>query len=395
MKDLSDRGMGIDTVVVADVMERDGHLQDFCLPGPKQFTGRAALSQLWDVPLTDSALSLAENVQDYSAKRQISRWLQQGNNWCFNGRRASEIMADLETSFGSLILHGGQVNTHTVPPEISGLRAMDASRAASKGDRAFSTGIQDLDKMLGIQREELITVAARTGIGKSAFLTTAALNAGRLGKKIKFFSVEMSAVQVAQRFLSQISGISAYRLMKGTLSEDEWEKYEKAAEEWSNLYINICDLSAISIGQIRTEARREKMDAIVLDYVQLATSDSKNDRRDLDIGEVTRGLKALAKELDIPVLIAAQVNRGAEQRADKKPTLADLRESGSIEQDSDSVLFIYQKSDLDPFELIVAKHRNGPVGSVNVYFNRETMRFMDVTTTNVNFRDYTERSEND
>lgn len=388
MRDLSERGMGIDTVTVGDVLEREGRLSDFCIPGPKQFTGRAALSMLRDVITSSSGLSYAENIQDYSAKRQIDRWLTRAHQWTHNGRRATEIMSDLETSFGTLILHGGRVNTHTIPSELSGIRAIESARAAARGDRAFPTGLIDLDKIIAIQRGELITIAARPGQGKSALLVTAALNASRIGKKIKFFSVEMSVVQVTQRFLSQISGVSAFRLMQGKLSTEEWEKIELANDEWCNLSITICDLPAIRTSQIRTEARRDPIDALILDYVQLAKADGKNDRRDLDIGEVTQGMKALAKELDIPVLQAAQMSRAVEARAEKRPVLSDLRESGSIENDSDSVVLMYQKSEIDPHELILAKHRQGPTGSALVYFEKETMRFMDGVTHDV-LLDYT------
>ena len=390
MADLQERGMNIDTVVIGDELERAGRLSDFCLPGPKQFTGRAALSQLREVHTTESGLNYAENVQDYSAKRQIDRWLTQAHNWTHNGRRATEIMSDLETSFGSLTLYGGKINSHTIAPEVGAIRAIDAARAAAKGDRAFPTGLIELDKMVGIQRGDLVTLAARPGQGKSALLVTAALNAARLGKRIKFFSVEMSVVSVTQRFLSQISGVNAYRLMQGKLSTEEWDQVEAAAEEWSQMPVIICDLPAIRIGQVRTEARRDAVDVIILDYVQLARADTRNDRRDLDIGEVTQGLKAIAKELDIPVLQAAQMNRTVEARGDKKPVLSDLRESGAIENDSDIVIFIYQKSEIDPHELIVAKHRNGPTGSINTYFNCEIMRFENCTTRNV-LPDYTDR----
>ena len=390
MADLQELGMNIDTVVIGDELERKGRLSDFCLPGPKQFTGRAALSLLREVRTTEAGVNYAENVQDYSAKRQLDRWLTQAHNWTHNGRRATEIISDLETSFGSLVLYGGKVNSHTVTPELGAIRALDAARAAAKGDRAFPTGLIELDKMVGIQRGDLVTLAARPGQGKSALLVTATLNAARLGKRIKFFSVEMSVVQVTQRFLSQISGVSAFRLMQGKLSEEEWSRVEAAAEEWSQMPVVICDLPAIRIGQVRTEARRGEVDAIILDYVQLAKADGRNDRRDLDIGEVTQGLKAIAKDLDIPVSQAAQMNRAQEARAEKKPVLSDLRESGAIENDSDIVIFIYQNSEIDPHELIVAKHRNGPVGSVNTYFDRETMRFADCTTREVPL-DYTDR----
>jgi replicative DNA helicase len=251
----------------------------------------------------------------------------------------------------------------------------------------------DLDKLIGIQKQELIVLAARPGMGKTALLCTILLNAADIGKHGLLFSIEMSGVSITQRFISQLSGISAFRIMNGNIHEEEQEKYQQAADMVSGLPITVCDLPAIRIGQIRSEARKHKADFIALDYVQLANADQKNDRRDLDIGEVTRGLKALAKELDIPILAAAQLNRAVEARGEKKPVLSDLRESGNIEQDADQVLFLYKKSEIDPMEIIIAKHRNGATGVVSVYFHPETMSFSNATTREVALHDYIKETE--
>jgi replicative DNA helicase len=294
----------------------------------------------------------------------------------------------VENEFSKMVLHSGKILTHTMGMDEAVAKAMDATDKASKGERALKTGLNDLDKIIAIQKQELIVVAARPGLGKTALLCTILLNAADNGKRGLLFSVEMSGVSITQRFISQLSGISAFRIMNGNIREDEQEKYQQAADGLSGLPIVICDLPAIRIGQIRSESRKHKADFIALDYIQLANADQKNDRRDLDIGEVTRGLKALAKELDIPILAAAQLNRAVEGRGEKKPVLSDLRESGNIEQDADQVIFIYQKSEIDPRELIIAKHRNGPTGTVISYFNQETMRFSDGTTREV-LPDYT------
>jgi replicative DNA helicase len=311
--------------------------------------------------------------------------------WSSNGRTASAIISDVENEFSKMVLHSGKAMSHTMGMDVAVAQALDATEKASKGDRALKTGLVDLDKLIGIQKQELIVLAARPGMGKTALLCTILLNAADIGKHGLLFSIEMSGVSITQRFISQLSGISAFRIMNGNIHEEEQEKYQQAADMVSGLPITVCDLPAIRIGQIRSEARKHKADFIALDYVQLANADQKNDRRDLDIGEVTRGLKALAKELDIPILAAAQLNRAVEARGEKKPVLSDLRESGNIEQDADQVLFLYKKSEIDPMEIIIAKHRNGPTGTVITYFNQETMRFGDSTTRNVNFRDYTEK----
>jgi replicative DNA helicase len=389
MQNIITSGMKLDMIVLADELERMGRLQDFQIPDNKQFTGRAALSCIRDVyTVKGSGESYAVTVSDYAQKRALREVANKIATWATNGRTASAIVADVENEFSKMVLHSGKILTHTMGMDEAVAKAMDATDKASKGERALKTGLNDLDKIIAIQKQELIVVAARPGLGKTALLCTILLNAADNGKRGLLFSVEMSGVSITQRFISQLSGISAFRIMNGNIREDEQEKYQQAADGLSGLPIVICDLPAIRIGQIRSESRKHKADFIALDYIQLANADQKNDRRDLDIGEVTRGLKALAKELDIPILAAAQLNRAVEGRGEKKPVLSDLRESGNIEQDADQVIFIYQKSEIDPRELIIAKHRNGPTGTVISYFNQETMRFSDGTTREV-LPDYT------
>ena len=381
----------IDVISLGDELERCGKLADFMGPNGKTFTGRAALGHLRELQTTKgSGETYALTIQDYARKRDLRNIANRMAVEAGNGRTAAAIIADVETDFSRMVLHSGQVVTHTMGMELATARAMEATEKASKGERALKTGLVDLDKIIGIQKQELIVIAARPGLGKTALLGTILLNAAKAGKSGLFFSVEMSGVSITQRLISQLSGISAYRIMTGAIHEDEWDKYHGAADELCGLPITICDLPAIRISQIRAEARKHQADFIGLDYIQLANADKRNDRRDLDIGEVTRGLKALAKELDVPVLAAAQLNRAVEARGEKKPVLSDLRESGNIEQDADTVMFIYQKSDIDPRELLVEKHRNGPTGTAVTYFDQQTMRFADCTTRDV-LPDYADR----
>jgi len=373
---LSERGLQIDTVVLGDELEREAKLKEFCLPGSKQFTGRAAIGLIREIETQETGESYAITIQDYAGKRQIDQWLTIAHGQAHNGRAASAIMADLQASFGTLKLHSGKLATHTQTSKESGARAVELSRIASRGERAVTTGIKELDRLLYPQRGELITVAGQTGKGKSSLLATIALHAAQRGKHVKLFSLEMSGPQVAQRILSQLSKIPAHRIMQGQMSHDEWEQLDTAKNDFGELPIIICDMGAIKINQIRTESRRQPADVIMVDYIQLANADKPQQSRVLDVGEVTRGLKALAMELDIPLFAAAQLSRAVDGRGDKRPVLSDLRESGSIEQDSDSVVMIYQ----DPikessYELIIAKHRNGACGKVDVNFHPETTRF--------------------
>ncbi len=389
MQNILSAGMSLDAITLADELERNGKLVDFQVPDNNQFTGRTAIGCIRDLYTTKgSGQSYAETIADYAQKRSLRELANKIASWASNGRTAHAIVADVENEFSKMVLHSGKILNHTMGMEVAVAQAMDATEKASKGDRALKTSLIDLDKIVGIQKQELIVIAARPGEGKTALLCTVLLNAANSGKHGLLFSIEMSGVSITQRLISQISGISAFRIMNGIIHEDETIKYTQAADELSQLPITICDLPAIRIGQIRSESRKQQPDFIALDYVQLANADTRNDRRDLDIGEVTRGLKALAKELDIPVLAAAQMNRAVETRTEKRPVLSDLRESGNIEQDADQVWFIYQKIATDPREIIVAKHRNGPVGSIKSFFMQETMKFVDATQRNVAL-DYT------
>ena len=382
-EELHDLDQRIDAVTLGDQLERMGKLEEFCLPGGMHY-GRAGISGLREMASwNESAEAYAIQVQDYSAKRRLLNFAGQIAFWAQNGRRASDIIADTEQAFGKIILHS-KAATYTTGMDIAAVRAYDAIMQAMEGkETGLDTGLVDLDRILGVQKTELITIAGRPGEGKTSLLTTIALNAAKRRKKVLFFTAEMSSLLVTQRLLSQLSNISAYRLMRGKIENGEKELLEDAVDELSNLPLVICDLPSIRIGQIRNEARKQKdLDLILLDYIQLANADTRNDRRDLDIGEITRGLVALAKELDIPILAAAQLNRAVDTRADKMPVLSDLRESGSIEQDSASVVFIHSKDPYGgtgisrPVDLIVAKHRNGPVGTCSLIFNKDTTRFV-------------------
>ena len=298
--ELQEHGTSIDIINLADELQRHGRLDEFRLPGIRQFSGTPALSEIKDLHTLGSGESYAVNVQDYAAKRKLLNWLSTAAGYTHNGRRAADIVAELEHNLETLILHSTRTRSHVSASPAAAAMAYDAARLASKGNRDFPTGLLDLDKLLGILKTELITVAGRPGQGKSALLQSISLNAADAGRRVKFYSLEMSLVQVTQRFIAQLAEVNAFRLMQGRLTNEEWEKIEQARDKFAELPIIICDQPAISIGQIRTDARREDIDAIVVDYVQLARPDRHQERRDLDIGEVTMGLKALGERTGHP-----------------------------------------------------------------------------------------------
>ena len=255
------------------------------------------------------------------------------------------------------------------------------------------TGFIDLDKILtGLQPSDLLIIAGRPGQGKTGFLLSVAKNAALTHKKhVAIFSLEMSNEQVVQRLIAQETGIDSQRLRNGKLQENEWPLFTHAVEVFSDTHIYLDDTPAITPLQLRTKCRRLHMefgiDLIIVDYLQLMSGDSRNDNRVQEVSHISRSLKVLARELNVPVLTAAQLSRAVEQRTDKKPVLSDLRESGSLEQDADIVMFIYRpdqyEKDTDKqniAEIIIAKHRNGPVGSVELIFRSALAKFENAAT---------------
>ncbi|MFZ2487058.1 MAG: replicative DNA helicase [Anaerolineae bacterium] len=254
------------------------------------------------------------------------------------------------------------------------------------------TGFKLLDKVLGgLQKSDLLILAARPGMGKTSFSTSLAQSAARkYGKRVAIFSLEMSSEQLVQRMLSAETGIDSQRLRLGDIQgEEEWHKLMEAAGALSEAPIYIDDTPAVSTMELRTKARRlyaeHDLDLIVVDYLQLMQGDRRSENRVQEISNISRSLKGLARELNIPVLALSQLSRAVESRQDKRPILSDLRESGSIEQDADVVLFIYREDmyneDSDRqnvADIIIAKHRNGPTGSVSLFFRKELTQFRDL-----------------
>jgi replicative DNA helicase len=258
------------------------------------------------------------------------------------------------------------------------------------------TGFIDLDRLLsGLQASDLLIIAGRPGQGKTGFLLSVAKNAALLHKKhVAVFSMEMSNEQVAQRLISQETGIDSQRLRTGKLTDEDWPLFTHAIEVFSDTHIYLDDTPAITPLQLRTKCRRLHMeyglDLIILDYLQLMGGDTRNDNRVQEVSYISRSLKVLAREINVPVLAAAQLSRAVEQRTDKRPVLSDLRESGSLEQDADIVMFIYRPDQYEKdtvkqnvAEIMVAKHRNGPVGSVELIFRSNLAKFENAATRRV------------
>ncbi len=259
------------------------------------------------------------------------------------------------------------------------------------------TGFTDLDHLLGgLQKSDLAIVAGRPGMGKTSWLLTTALNAARLGRaRVAIFSLEMSNEQIVQRLVSSETGINTHKLRLGELEEREWALFVEATANLSSVQIFLDDTPALSPIQMRTKCRRlyseHGLDLVMVDYLQLMTSGAgHSENRVQEISYISRNLKQIARELNIPVLAAAQLSRAVEQRQDKRPQLSDLRESGSIEQDADIVMFIYRDEVYNEnterpnqADVIVSKHRNGPTGTVTLYFRKELTQFANLKKTDM------------
>ena len=258
--------------------------------------------------------------------------------------------------------------------------------------RGVRTGWRDLDNMTaGLQRSDLIILAARPAMGKTTLVTNLAYNVATVAKQpVLFFSLEMSKEQLVDRMLADASGVDAWNIRTGNLSDEDFSKLSEAMGEMAEAPIYLDDTPGLSVMDMRTKARRAAHDAplglIIVDYLQLMQGSGKdNGNRVQEVSEISRGLKLIAREMNVPVIALSQLSRSVENRSPQIPQLADLRESGSIEQDADIVMFIYREAYYNPetereniTDLIIAKHRNGPVGKVELYFHPERLRFMSL-----------------
>ncbi|MBR2143624.1 replicative DNA helicase [Anaerovibrio sp.] len=265
----------------------------------------------------------------------------------------------------------------------------------SKGGlTGIPSGFRDLDALTsGLQASDLILVAARPSMGKTAFTLNIAANVALKSKKtVAFFSLEMSKQQLVQRMLCSEGGIDSQKLKNGDLSNEDWDKLVRTTDRVSSAPLYIDDTAGITVMELRSKARRLKaehgLDLIIIDYLQLMQGRGRggSDNRQQEISEISRSLKAVARELNVPVIALSQLSRSVESRQIKRPMLSDLRESGSLEQDADIVMFLYREDYYDPettnkniTEVIVAKHRNGPVDTIKMFFTKQFTRFNDLS----------------
>ncbi len=387
--DLHDRRIPVDYLIVEKELEQRGQL--FEIGGAAYLT--ALITQ---TPTSLHAGAYAKMVEEASIRR---RMLAAANEMA---RLALDHHRDVDTLIGEAEKGVFGLSERRLQHDLQPINKVlttyidRVDELSKRTDEIFGvpTGLIDLDRLLGgLQKSDLLIIAGRPGMGKTGFLLSVAKNAAQKHKKhVAVFSLEMSAEQLVQRLIAQETGIDTQRLRTGKLKDDEWRIFANAIEVLSGTHIWLDDTPAITPLQLRTKCRRlhleHELDLIIVDYLQLMSGDTRNDNRVQEVSYISRNLKVLARELNVPVLAAAQLSRAVEQRADKSPILSDLRESGSLEQDADIVMFIHRPDALDKdnprqdlAHLIVAKHRNGPThGGIEVLFRSNLARFENAAT---------------
>ncbi len=342
------------------------------------------------VPTSANVKSYAKIVADNSTLRKMIRTAEEIENTCYARKESLETI--LEEAEKRVFNLAQKRNTgETVPIRKVVTNALNKIEIASRNKGSVTgipTGFLDLDtRTAGLQPSDLILVAARPSMGKTAFVLNIAQHvAFRQNMAVAIFSLEMSKEQLVNRMFSLESKVDAQDLRTGQLSEADWEKLIESAGTIAQSHLIIDDTPGISIAEMRSKCRKFKMDhdlkLIIIDYLQLMSGSGKSDSRQQEIADISRSLKALARELSVPVIALSQLSRAVEQRPDHRPMMSDLRESGAIEQDADVVMFIYRddyynKETDKPnvAEIIVAKQRNGPIGTVELVWLPQYTQF--------------------
>ncbi|MFN3700945.1 MAG: replicative DNA helicase [Alphaproteobacteria bacterium] len=413
---LIDRGQNASPVTLKGYFEKD---EDLKTVGGAEYLVDLAASVINIINTED----YGQTIYDLHMRRELILLGEEIVNESFDIKLEADATKTLEMAETRLysLAESGTSRGGFVTLRDSVMTAIELAEKAYKSEghvTGVTTGLRDMDKKLGgFQNSDLLILAARPSMGKTSLAVNMAFNAakkfaetgGKEGGRVGFFSLEMSSDQLATRILSDQSGISGDAIRKGNLRQEDFRKFVEASQVLTQIPLYIDDTPALTIGAVRQRARRLKrqfgLDLLMIDYLQLLRGNGSRqsaENRVLEVSEITRGLKAIAKELGIPVIALSQLSRAVEQREDKRPQLSDLRESGSIEQDADVVMFIYREeyylSRAEPevgtekhlewqdrmgrahniAETIIAKQRHGPIGTVKLYFDSNLTRFSDL-----------------
>ena len=378
----------LDLITVSEILRHTHELDNI---GGLSYLGTLALN----TPSAANISSYAEIVHEHSILRQLVEVGKEISESAYDtrGRKAAEILDDAERKV-FMIAEQGEKHLATGPEIISEILGrtidkIDALFHANSSITGLPTGFHDFDKLTaGLQNSDLIIVAGRPSMGKTTFaMNIAEYTAMKTEKPILIFSMEMPAESLAMRMLASLGRIELSRIRSGQLKDNDWSRLTSALSMMSSRRLLIDDSGALSPMEVRSRARRMVREygdigLIVIDYLQLMRVPGIKESRTFEISEISRSLKALAKELNIPVMALSQLNRGLEQRQDKRPIMSDLRESGAIEQDADLIVFIYrdefynkESTEKGVAEIIIGKHRNGPTGMTRLSFLGHISRF--------------------
>ena len=353
--------------------------------------GTEYLASLAEATATSAGILYhAEIVKDLSTRRNLIQQCSHISEVCFQPGNDTEDILDSAEQYIFEIAERSIDQKFLQLDEVVKNSFKKIESTTGSNITGISTGFTDFDNLTsGLQHSDFIIIAGRPSMGKTALALNIALNAALIDKvSVAIFSLEMSSLQLGIRLLGCDAMIDAWKLRKGALHDDDYLRLTDSANRLSELPIYIDDSSGLSSLEIKAKARRLKkkhnISLVIIDYLQLMQSKKAVESRQLEISDISRSLKALAKDLDIPVLAVSQLNRKVEDRPNKRPMLADLRESGAIEQDADLILFIYREElynrteeNKGKAELIVAKHRNGPTGLVNLTFREQYTKFQN------------------
>jgi replicative DNA helicase len=383
---LCDENNPADVVTVSEWLEKNDHLQ--------QVGGLSYLTTLADnTPSAANILAYAEIVHEDAVRRKMIEIAGSIADLAYQpqGRDAAELLDKAEQEILNISDQGARRRGGFEPLSSLLTKTVDRIDELYRSDSAYTgitTGYTDLDNMtLGLQPADLIILAGRPSMGKTSLAMNIAENAA-IGqkKKVGLFSLEMPSEQIAMRMLASLGRINSGKVRSGKLDDEDWPRLTSAMTLLAEAPIFVDDTPAITVMELRSRARRLQrehgLDMIIIDYLQLMQGPEGNENRATEISNITRGLKAMAKELNLPVVALSQLNRSLEQRPDKRPIMSDLRESGAIEQDADVIFFIYRdevynEDSLDKgiAEVIIGKQRNGPVGKVRLTFLGQYTKF--------------------
>ena len=389
MQEVYGSGESIDPIIVMDRLKRKDKFDDI--------GGEAIFYEIIEeVPTAANILTYARIIKEKATLRKLGDIGTKIVEMTYEGYEDVDTILDRAEGMIFKVAESKESKDivslkEVVTNEFERLEQLLQNKGVTTG---ISSGFKHFDEMTsGFHPSDLVILAARPSMGKTAFALNLALNAAMKAEKgVLVFSLEMSSSQLLQRLLAIEAGIGLQKIRNGFLSEDDWGKLGIASGKLANAEINIADVPNVNVLEIRSIARRlkaaGKLDMILIDYLQLIKGTSgKSDNRQQEISDISRSLKGIARELDIPIIALSQLSRAPEQRADRRPMLSDLRVSGAIEQDADMVVFLYRDDYYNDeseqkgiTEVIIGKQRNGPVGTVNLKFFHEITKFGDYTT---------------